>query len=138
MADATFPTKDMALSILLVISDLRKTRWFYEEVLGADFHREYGGHTLVFSFLGTWLILTTGGPPTEDKPDITFAPPTDLNTVSVAWSIKVADCLASFEILKARGAEFITPPVDRGGYEIRCFLRDPDGHLIELSETVNK
>lgn len=137
MADDTFPTKDMTLSILLVIRDLRKARWFYEEVLGADFYREYGGHTLVFTFLGTWLILTSGGPPTEDKPDVTLAPPSDLNTMSTAWSIKVPDCRASYEILKSRGAEFITPPVDHG-YEIRCFLRDPDGHLIELSETVSR
>lgn len=133
-----FPTKEMALSILLVISDLEKTRRFYNEVLGAEFYREYGGHTLVYTFLGTWLILTTGGPPTEDKPNVTLSPPADLNTMSVAWSIKVPDCRAAYETLKAKGAEFITPPVDRGGEEIRCFFRDPDGHLIELSETVSK
>jgi catechol 2,3-dioxygenase-like lactoylglutathione lyase family enzyme len=138
MPNTDFPTKDMTLSILLVVSDLEKTRRFYSEVLGAAFYREYGGHTLVYTFLGTWLILTTGGPPTEDKPNVTLSPPTDLNTMSVAWSIKVPDCQAAYETLKARGAEFITPPVDRGGYEIRCFFRDPDGHLIELSETVSK
>ncbi|MFQ5630501.1 MAG: VOC family protein [bacterium] len=137
MKNNTFPTEEMTLSILLVVSDLEKTRWFYKEVLGADFYREYGGHTLVFTFLGTWLILTTGGPPTEDKPKVTLAPPSDLNNMSAAWSIKVPDCRAAYETLKARGAEFITPPVDHG-FEIRCFFRDPDGHLIELSETVKQ
>ena len=34
----------------------------------------------------------------------------------------------------ARGAEFLTPPQDRGA-EIRCYLRDPDGHLIEVGQT---
>ena len=134
--NSSFPTEDMTLSTLLVVSDLKKTRWFYEEVLGAEFYREYGGHTLVFTFLGNWLIMTTGGPPTEDKPNVTFAPPNDLNNVSVAWSFKVPDCQAAYETLKARGAEFLTPPVNRGGYEIRCFFRDPDGHLFELSQNV--
>ena len=137
MKNNTFPTEEMTLSILLVVSDLEKTRWFYKDVLGAEFYREYGGHTLVFTFLGTWLILTTGGPPTADKPEVTLAPPSDLNNMSASWSIKVPDCWVAYETLKARGAEFITPPVDHG-FEIRCFFRDPDGHLIELSETVQK
>ena len=34
----------------------------------------------------------------------------------------------------SRGAEFLTPPQDRGA-EIRCYLRDPDGHLIEVGQT---
>ncbi len=48
-------------------------------------------------------------------------------------TLRVDDCYAAYEALKERGAEFLTPPYDWGG-EIRCFLRDPDGHLIELSE----
>jgi catechol 2,3-dioxygenase-like lactoylglutathione lyase family enzyme len=32
------------------------------------------------------------------------------------------------------GAEFLTPPMDRGA-EFRCYVRDPDGHLIEVGQT---
>ena len=32
------------------------------------------------------------------------------------------------------GATFLTPPIDRGR-EIRCYLRDPDAHLIEVGQT---
>ncbi len=75
----------------------------------------------------------TGGGPTEDKPDITFAPPTDPNTVSHQLTLRVPDCRTAYEVLRNRGAQFLTPPVDRGG-ETRCFFRDPDGHLLEISE----
>ena len=64
---------------------------------------------------------------------MTFAPPSDPDTVSHEFTIRVPDCKAAYEILKARGAEFLTPPV-KWDYEIRCFFRDPDGHLLEISK----
>ena len=65
---------------------------------------------------------------TKDKPTVTFAPPKYPNTISHELTLRVPDCQAAYETLKARGAEFLTPPVDWGG-EIRCFFRDPDGNL---------
>lgn len=123
----------MELTQLLVVSDIDRARHFYCDVLGAELYREYGGTSLVVKFQGCWLLLVTGGPPTEDKPDVTFAPPVDPGTVSHQLTMRVPDCRAAYETLKSRGAEFLTPPVDRGG-EIRCFFRDPDGHLLEISE----
>jgi catechol 2,3-dioxygenase-like lactoylglutathione lyase family enzyme len=133
MSDATFPTDGVELTQLLVVSDMERSKWFYRDVLGASLFREYGGTSCVLNFQGTWLLLVTGGGPTEDKPSVTFAPPADLNTVSHQFTIRVPDCQGAYDVLKARGAEFLTPPVDRGG-EIRCFFRDPDGHLLEISE----
>lgn len=82
---------------------------------------------------GTWLLLTTGGGPTEDKPTVVFAPPTDPDVVSDELTLRVPDCRGAYETLLARGAGFLSPPImyER---EIRAFLRDPDGHLIEISE----
>jgi hypothetical protein len=57
-----------------------------------------------------------------------FAPPADTDLVSHAMTLRVADCQAAYEALRSRGAAFLTPPHDWGS-EIRCFLRDPDGHL---------
>src|SRR5437763_1156626 len=71
--------------------------------------------------------------PTEDKPTVTFAPPSDPDTVSHSFTIRVPDWRAAYETLGSRGARFLTPPVNWGG-ETRCFLRDPDGHLFELSQ----
>jgi catechol 2,3-dioxygenase-like lactoylglutathione lyase family enzyme len=106
---------------------------FYRDVLGAELYREYGGTSAVLSFQGTWLLLVTGGGPTEDKPTVTFAAPGDPDTVSHQLTIRVPDCRAAYETLKGRGAGFLTPPLDRG-FEVRCFFRDPDGHLLEISE----
>jgi len=49
-------------------------------------------------------------------------------------NIRVADIDRVYEEWSARGAEFLTPPLDDGGYERRCYLRDPDGRIIEVGE----
>lgn len=123
----------MELTHIRVVADPQRSKRFYCDVLGADLYREYGGTSVVLRFLENWVLLVTGGPPTDDKPTITFAPPSDPDTVSGAWTIRVPDCQAAYELLRQRGGEFLTPPVT-SGQETRCFLRDPDGHLIELSE----
>lgn len=133
MAENEFPTQGVALTLLLVVSDMNRSRHFYRDVLGATVYREYGGTSCVLSFQGTWLLLVTAGGPTKDKPTVTFAPPTDPDIVNHELTIRVPDCQAAYEILKERGAIFLTPPVDWGG-EIRCFFRDPDGNLLEISE----
>jgi catechol 2,3-dioxygenase-like lactoylglutathione lyase family enzyme len=128
-----FPTDGMELTHILVVSDVGRARHFYLDVLGAELYREYGGTSLVLRFLGNWLLVVTGGGPTEDKPSVTFAPPPDPDGVSSAFTIRVPDCRAAYETLRSRGAEFLTPPLDRGS-EVRCFFRDPDGHLFEISQ----
>jgi catechol 2,3-dioxygenase-like lactoylglutathione lyase family enzyme len=133
MNPTPFPSEGVELTQLLVVSDLERSKRFYRDVLGASLHREYGGTSCVLNFQGRWLLLVTGGGPTEVKPTVTFAPPTDPEAVSHQLTIRVPDCRGAYETLRSRGAEFLTPPVDRGG-EIRCFFRDPDGHLLEISE----
>lgn len=129
-----FPTDDVQLTHLLVVSDLDRARAFYCDVLGASVYREYGGTSVVLDLLGNWLLLVTGGGPTEDKPGVAFAPPADPGTVSHEMTFRVPDCRAAYAILKARGARFLTPPVVYE-HEIRCFFRDPDEHLLEISES---
>src|SRR2546426_5688839 len=118
MTENVFPTEGVALTLLLVVSDMDRSRQFYRDVLGATVYREYSGTSCVLNFVGNWLLLVTGGGPTKDKPTVTFAPPADPDTVSHELTIRVPDCQAAYEILKARGAIFLTPPVDWGG-EIR-------------------
>lgn len=132
---AEFPVEGVELTLLLVVRDIERSRAFYTEVLGATLFREYGGTSAVLEFQGNWLLLVTGGGPTEDKPTVTFAPPDDPDRVSHQLTLRVPDCQAAYYVLSSRGAEFLTPPVDRGG-EVRCFFRDPDGHLLEISEVV--
>ena len=130
-----FPAEGMELTHILVVSDMEKSKAFYQGILGAKLYREYGGTSCVFDFQGSWLLLVTGGGPTKDKPDVTFAVPSNPNMISHSITIRVPDCKAAYEVLKSRGARFLTPPVDWGA-EIRCFFRDPDGHLLEISEAI--
>lgn len=129
---STFPTDEMELTHILVVGDMSASKDFYRDVLGATVYREYGGTSCVLRFLGGWLLLVTGGGPTEDKPGVTFAPPADVSRVSHSITIRVPDCEEAYETLRSRGATFLTRPHDWGP-EIRCFFRDPDGHLLELS-----
>ena len=128
-----FPIDGVEATLLLVVSDLERSLEFYLDVLGATLFREYGGTSAVLEFQGAWLLLVTGGPPTEGKPTVTFAPPSDPDRVDHQLTLRVPDCRAAFDVLSSRGATFLTPPVDRGS-EVRCFFRDPDGHLLEISE----
>ena len=123
----------MALTHILVVDDVERARTFYRDVLGATVYREYGGTSCVLQFLGTWLLLVTGGSPTPDKPTVTFAAPADADRVAHSMTIRVADCRAAYATLRSRGAAFLTEPVE-SDWEIRAFFRDPDGHLLEISE----
>jgi catechol 2,3-dioxygenase-like lactoylglutathione lyase family enzyme len=129
----TFPGEGMELTHILVVSDMERSLPFYRDVLGADLQREYGGSSAVFSFNGAWLLIVTGGGPTEDKPSVTFDTPADADRVSHAMTVRVPDCRAAHAVLVERGAEFLTPPVETE-HEVRAFFRDPDGHLFEISE----
>jgi catechol 2,3-dioxygenase-like lactoylglutathione lyase family enzyme len=127
-----FPDAEAELTHILVVADPARSRRWYEEVLGAEVYRAYEA-SVVLRFQGAWLLLVEGGDPTDDKPTVTLAPPRDPDVRDNLFTIRVSDCQAVHEELLSRGAAFLTPPV-RHGSETRCFLRDPDGHLFEISE----
>jgi catechol 2,3-dioxygenase-like lactoylglutathione lyase family enzyme len=122
-----------ALTHILVVQDVARATAFYHDVMGAEVEREYGGTSCVLRLMDTWLLLVTGGPPTQDKPTVTFAGPGDPDRVSHSMTFRVADCRGTYDLLSSRGATFLTPPVE-SDREIRAFFRDPDGHLLEISE----
>jgi catechol 2,3-dioxygenase-like lactoylglutathione lyase family enzyme len=133
MNDESFPAADMEVTQLLVVGDLARSRAFYVDALGASVYREYGGTSCVLQLLGTWLLLVTGGEPTPDKPTVTFAVPDDPDRVSHEIIFRVSDCRKAYAFLQTRGARFLAPPSE-SEWEIRAFFRDPDGHLLEISE----
>ena len=130
--DFPAPREGIVLTHFMTVEDVDRSRAFYADVLGGQVVLER--EPCIIKLANAWVILNVGGGPTEDKPDVTLAPPTDLKRVSNFMNIRVADIRAKYEEWRSKGAEFLTPPTDRGG-EIRCYIRDPDGYLIEVGET---
>jgi lactoylglutathione lyase len=65
---------------------------------------------------------------------VILEPPTDPTHTSAFLNIRVADINAVYEAWRAKGAEFLTEPKVHAT-EIRCYIRDPDGHLIEVGQS---
>jgi catechol 2,3-dioxygenase-like lactoylglutathione lyase family enzyme len=124
---------DTRLTHLLIVEDQDRTRGFYEQVLGATVIR--ARDPVILGFHNSWIVANVGGPPTDDKPAVTLVPPLQVELASYALNVRVADVQTAYELWCSRGAHFLTPPIAREG-EIRCYLRDPDGHLIELGQSV--
>jgi catechol 2,3-dioxygenase-like lactoylglutathione lyase family enzyme len=91
------------------------------------------GEPTIVKLANSWIIINVGGGPTEDKPEVVLDVPDDPNRVSAFLNIRVADIQGVYEEWSDKGATFLTPPIDRGA-EIRCYVRDPDGHLIEVGQ----
>jgi catechol 2,3-dioxygenase-like lactoylglutathione lyase family enzyme len=129
---ARFPLPGIVLAHFIVSADVERSRRFYTEVLGGETVRD--GDVTYVSLANSWIIINVGGGPTEDKPTVTLEIPSDPDRVSSFLNIRVADIEAVYAEWKARGADFVTAPIQRET-EIRCYLRDPDGHLIEVGQT---
>ena len=129
--DFPAPSEGFVVTHLLIVADQDRSRAFYRDVLGAEVIRERDPAVLRLS--NTWLILNAGGGPTDDKPDVIAAPPQSSHVLTSILNIRVADIEAAYREWKDRGAEFLTEPKDRD-VEIRCYMRDPDGHLIEVGQ----
>ena len=123
----------MRLTHLLIVEDQDRTRGFYEQVLGATVIR--ARDPVILQFTNSWIVANIGGPPTDDKPDVALVPPLQVELASYALNVRVTNIQTTYELWRSRGAHFLTPPIARDG-EIRCYLRDPDGHLIELGQSV--
>ena len=130
--DFPAPTEGVIATVLLIVDDINRSRDFYRDVLGAKVVLERD--PAILKFFNTWLIINVGGGPTQDKPDVTLTPPRDPQTASSALNLRVADIQSVYETWTARGAQFLTPPVHYQR-ELRAYLRDPDGHLIEVGQS---
>jgi catechol 2,3-dioxygenase-like lactoylglutathione lyase family enzyme len=126
------PKEGILLTHFIVSADVEHARGFYTDVLGGETVR--AGEPSFVALANSWIIINVGGGPTEDKPTVTLETPPDPDRTSSFLNIRVADIQAVYDDWSSRGAEFLTPPQDRGA-EIRCYLRDPDGHLIEVGQT---
>ena len=129
-------TKDSDLEFIatetLIVADIARSVAFYRDVLGATVLRE--GEPTFLRLKNIWIIINKGGGPTDDKPEVIASPPKDLNTLSSFLNLRVVDIERSYELWRSRGARFITEPKVHET-EKRCYMRDPDGYLIEVGQT---
>ena len=131
-SDFPDPRSGFVVTHFLVVSDQDRSREFYRTVFGAKVVLERD--PVIMRMANSWLILNAGGGPTDDKPTVTLAPPSDPDQASAFLNLWVADIASAYAQWSARGAEFLTEPKDHGR-EIRAYIRDPDGHLIEVGQT---
>jgi len=128
------PGEDMVLAHFIVSNDVERSRKFYTEVLGGNV--VFSGDVTYVAIANSFIIINVGGGPTDDKPTVILETPPDPDRVSSFLNIRVKDIHAKYEEWKARGAEFLTPPKVHE-FEIRCYIRDPDGYIIEVGQTTD-
>ena len=126
------PKEGFVLTHFLTVADVKRSTDFYLRILGGKVIRS--GEPTIIQIANSWIVLNVGGGPTDDKPTVTLQTPQNPKEVSNFMNIRVADIRASYEDWRRKGAEFLTEPRDHL-LEIRCYMRDPDGYIIEVGQT---
>src|SRR5579871_3268281 len=126
----------IVLAHFIVSEDVERSRRFYTDVLGwkTVISCEDDDEVTYVALANSWIIINAGGGPNDDKPTVTLETPPDPDRVSSFLNIRVADIHAVYAEWSSRGAEFLTPPKEHAT-ELRCYIRDPDGYLIEVGQT---
>ena len=134
MAEPAQPVERMVVCYFIVSDDVERSRRFYTDILGGRV--VFGPEPTNIALANSFIVINAGGGPTDDKPSVTLATPSDPDRVSSFLNIRVADINAVYTEWSARGAQFLTPPKQHP-YEIRCYIRDPDGYIIEVGQTTD-
>jgi len=132
LPNAPVPSHDFLVTHFLTVRDQVKSREFYAGVLGGKVVAPES--PCIIKLANSWIILNNGGGPTPDKPDVTLEPPETSARVNSFLNLRVADVQACYVEWKSKGAVFITEPLDNHGWETRCYMRDPDGYIIEVGQ----
>ena len=131
------PVEGFTVAYFLTVADIERSARFYETVFGGRIlsRGDSNGAPGYIQIANMWLLVNVGGGPTPDKPSVTLRVP-DPAKISSFMNIRVADIHACYTLWKSRGADFITEPIAKYG-EIRCYIRDPDGYIIEVGQSTD-
>ena len=129
------PLEGFTVALFITVADIDRSIRFYETVFGGQVlsRGDSQGAPGYVQIANTWLIVNVGGGPTPDKPSVMLSLP-DPENLSSFLNIRVEDIQACYELWRSRGAEFITEPKEKYG-ETRCYIRDPDGYIIEVGQS---
>ena len=136
LADAPIPRTGFFVTHFLTVEDQEKSKDFYAGVLGGKVI--VPENPAMIKLANSWIILNSGGGPTPDKPEVFLETPQDPNKVNSFLNLRVADIQACYREWRAKGAHFLTEPLDNHGWETRCYMRDPDGYIIEVGQSSQK
>ena len=136
LPDAPIPQDGFFVTHFLTVRDQIRSREFYAGVLGGK--NVAPENPCIIKLANSWIILNSGGGPTPDKPGVILEPPRDPSNVNSFLNLRVADVLASYTQWKSKGAHFLTEPLDNHGWETRCYMKDPDGYIIEVGQASQK
>lgn len=103
----------------LASGDLQRARQFYSAVLGLQPVMDHG-----------WIV-TLADPETR-RCQISLLSHDETATVVPAVSVQVDDVDAAYAAANAAGAEIVHPLTDEPWGVRRFFVRDPDGHVINV------
>jgi predicted enzyme related to lactoylglutathione lyase len=131
------PRVGFTVAHFLTVANIdRSARWYAKVFDGRVLSSgDSSGAPAYIQIANTWLLVNVGGGPTPDKPTVTLSVPNP-DHINSFMNIRVADIQACYELWKSRGAEFITEPIPKYG-EIRCYIRDPDGYIIEVGQSTD-
>ena len=132
LADAPVAREGFYVTHFLTVKDQARSREFYVGVLGGKLVKLE--NPCYIKVANSWIILNSGGGPTPDKPEVILETPRDPNKVSSFLNLRVADISSCYKDWSAKGAHFLTEPLDNHGHEWRCYMRDPDDYLIEVGQ----
>lgn len=121
---------------LIVVRDVARSVEFYRR-LGFQPSVQWPTYAKLANGPGILHLAAQGDPP-PDRPAVALRAPDDAAEAVVAVVVvQVADCREACSALAATGVELLTEPVEPvWGGEVRAFLRDPDGHLVEINESL--
>jgi catechol 2,3-dioxygenase-like lactoylglutathione lyase family enzyme len=133
-ANLPLPNEGILVTLFITVRKVARSRDFYSRALGGTVVLDENPCMVKLS--NSWIIMNLRR--TTDSGQAGYlgrrlpARQHDLNVHEFA-SRRHPSLLRGVEGERG-GAEFVTPPINRGA-EIRCYLRDPDGYLIEVGQS---
>lgn len=132
MTDAPIAHAGFFVTHFFTVRDQEKSKDFYVRILGGKVIK--AADPCYIKLANTWIILNCGGGPTPDKPKVLLEAPSSVDKVNSFLNLRVADIWACYREWGRKGACFLTEPLDNHGWELRCYMRNPDGYLIEVGQ----
>ena len=116
--------------VVLVVTELDRSLSFYTHVLGLPLGHRAGSFAQLDT--GATRIALYERQAMADTLGVDSLEPPPVDAPAFELGFKVDDVDAAYAEITAAGAQPATPPTDRPWGQRTAYVRDPDGHLIEL------